>query len=89
MLQMKFRQSANGLRTDQRDIARKDQNVRIGRQRLRRAHQRVAGAALLGLQHKVHAAMGNGLPDALGFVADDGENPICRHNLPGRLYHVQ
>ena len=56
---------------------------------MRRAHERMAGTALLLLQHEIRATMGNGLTDDFSLVADDGKNPIGRHHLPRCFNHVR
>ena len=70
----KFSNSSDGLGRDLRGVAGKNDNVVVGGERRLRDHESMASAALLGLQDEIDARMGERGTDAVGFVADDGED---------------
>ena len=80
LLQMKIPQVSNRLRSNQRRVARKHNDVVVSRQRLACHHKRMAGAPLLGLQDEVHTRVLRRGLYALGFVADDRVNILRGHD---------
>ena len=83
LAQMQIADASDGLRPDQRHIAGEHQQMlrkRLAREReVRLDHLHgVAGAALLLLQHELHAGGRDGGLHALGLVADDAVDVLRR-----------
>jgi hypothetical protein len=78
---VKIADARDRLRRDQRNIAGKHQHVLKATQRLASLHHGVSGAALFALQHEADAGGFESGPHLLGFVPDDGEDVLWRHNL--------
>ena len=83
LVEVEVQQLGDGLGRDLRGVAGKNDNVVVGRERRLSDHEGVASAALLGLQDEIDAGLGECGTDAVGFVADDGEHIICRHDHRG------
>ena len=73
---------------NQRHVSRQHQHVIKALQRLARCHERVAGAALFALQHKVDSRGLQRLAHQLGLVPNDGEDVLGRNDLAGRCDHM-
>ena len=58
--------------SNERRVAVEDDDQIVGGESLAGDHQRVSGAALFALQHETDAGGGDRVPDAVGFVPDDG-----------------
>ena len=83
LVEMEIEQVGDGLGRDLRGVAGENDDVVVGGERRLRDHQSVAGAALLGLQDEIDAGVRDGGADALGFVADDGEDVRWRDDVGG------
>ena len=84
----KLRKPPDRLRRDQRRVTREHDDVVIPSQRLPSHHERVARAALLGLQHKVDAGVLHRRAHPLGLVADDRVDILRRNDTHRRADHV-
>src|ERR1041385_6335900 len=89
LAEMEVAHTRDRLRTDQWHITGKHQNVLIALHLLAGAHDGVPGAALLRLQHKLHAKRLHGLAHALRLVANDYVNIIGRDDLLRRFDYVR
>ena len=80
---MEILQLLDRRRRDQRRIAGEHNHQIVGRQSFARDHQRVAGSALLTLQHKPYAGIFHRFAHPIGFMANDGKDVLRRHHLAG------
>ena len=80
---MKVEQEGDGLGRDLGSIAGENDDVVVVLEGGLSDHEGVSGAALFGLQNKIYAGGGDGGADAVGFVADDGEDIIRRDDTSG------
>jgi hypothetical protein len=87
-LRMEIADARNRLRRDQRNIAGKHQHVLKAPQRLASLHHGVSRATLFALQDEADAGCFESCPHLLGFVPDDGEDVLWRHNLHCGRYNV-
>ena len=76
------------LRANQGHIAGEHQNILVALHLLARAHNGVAGAALLLLKNEIYAGECHRLLRPLSFVANDGVDPVGGNNLPGGFNHM-
>ena len=74
LVEMKVEQVGDRLGSDLRSVAGESDDVVVGGECGLCDHQRVAGAALLGLQDEINPGVGDGVADTAGFVTDDSED---------------
>ena len=85
---MEVEQGSDGLGRDLRGVAGENDDMVVGGERRLRDHQSVASAALLSLQDEIDAGVGDGGPDTVGFVTDDGEDVVWRDDTRGGRNNV-
>ena len=86
---MKIAKLLDGLRSDQRRVPRKHDDLVIGRQSLLCDHERVSRSALLFLQDKVDSSVTDGLTNPIGFMADNGVYILRRNHFRSRSDHMR
>ena len=79
----------NRLRHNQWSIARKHNHLVVASERVLSGHQRMAGAALLGLQDKLHARRRHRRAHLIGFMTDDDKHVLRRHDLDRGRNHMR
>ncbi len=86
---MEVAQLLDGLRSNERSVAVEHDDEIVGRESLAGDHQGVSGAALLALQHESDSGGGDGVPNAIGFVSDDGIHIAGRNDFGRGRDHVR
>ncbi len=86
---VKIADARDGLRRDQRNIARQHQHMLERRQRCARFHHGVTGAALLALQHESDAGGFQRRADLVRLMPDDGEDALRGNHLRRRRHHMR
>src|SRR5260370_18637848 len=84
LVEVEVERLGDGLGRDLGGVAGENDDMVVGRERGLRNHEGVAGAALLGLPDEVDAGVGEGVADAIGFVADDGKDVAGGNDVGGR-----